>query len=85
LLEDRRSPLYRIDFPLPEDEYPPSPNNWNYHCINLYTYFTQDSGYFAAVGLEFTIFQIFFDAAPDDLWIDEVSIQQRSNLSKIKP
>ena len=45
----------------------------------------QHSGFFANVGLEFTIFQIFFDAAPGDLWIDEVSIQQGNNQSEIKP
>jgi len=85
LLEDGRRPLYRIDVPLSEDEYPPSPNSWDYHCINLYEYFMQHSGFFANVGLEFTIFQIFFDAAPGDLWIDEVSIQQGNNQSEIKP
>jgi len=75
--------LYRINKPLEEDEYPPSPNSWNYKCINLYEYFTQDSGYFAEVGIDFTIYQIFFDTAPGDLWIDEVSVQQGSNRSKV--
>jgi len=79
-LEDGRRPLYRINIPLPADEYPPSPNSWSYRCINLYEYFTQDSGFF---GLDFAIFQIFLDGLPGDLWIDEVSIQQGSNQSKV--
>ena len=85
MLEDGRRPLYRIDVPLPEDEYPPSPNSWSYRCINLYEYFTRDSGFFADNGLEFTTYQIFLDGLPGDLWIDEVSIQRGNNQSEIKP
>jgi len=70
--------------PLPEDEFPPSPNSWTYKCINLYEYFSQDSGFFADNGLEFTTYQIFFNVEPGVLWIDEVSFQQENNQSKIE-
>ena len=67
-----------IDYILSPDEFPPSPNSWIRNCINMFEFFTQESPY-ADEGIEFSSSQLYL--ANDDLWIDEVSIQQQQNQS----
>ena len=67
-----------IHYTLLPEEFPPSPNSWTHKCINMFQFFTQESLY-ADEGIEFSSSQLYL--ANDDLWIDEVSIQQQQNQS----
>ena len=67
-----------IYYTLSPEEFPPSPSSWTRKCINMFQFFTQESPY-ADEGIGFSSSQLYL--ANDDLWIDEVSIQQQSNQS----
>ena len=67
---------------LSPDDFPSSPNSWIYKCINMFEFFTQDSPY-AEEGIEFVSSEISLESSDDDLWIDEVSIQQQQNQSTV--
>ena len=64
------------------DEFPSSPSSWTRKCINMFRFFTQDSPY-ASEGIEFASSLLHMAKNNADLWIDEVSIQQQQNQSKI--
>ena len=70
-----------IDYMLLPEGFPPSPNSWTRRCINMFEFFTRDSPY-ANEGIEFTSSRLNI-ASDNELWIDEVSIQQQQNQSMI--
>ena len=71
-----------IHYRFSPEEFPPSLSSWTRKCINMFRFFTQDSVY-ASEGIEFVSSLLHVANNAADLWIDEVSIQQQQNYSKV--
>ena len=71
-----------IYYRLSPDRFPSSPSSWTRRCINMFRFFTQYSAY-ASEGIEFASSLLRIQNTNADLWIDEVSIQQQQNQSKV--